>query len=102
MTWPPHWESLEESVRIALEAELQKELQIGHSLYGVPVMAIGRRDNQDDVLFQVLDGSGRVADIHLTFEGKGAVSPCPWIGFCGNFNAWAASIGENGDFEETR
>jgi hypothetical protein len=96
MPWPPHWHALTESVRIALEAELQKELQVGHPLFGVPVKAIGQRDNQDDVLFQVLDGSGRVADIHMTYEGKGAVPPCPWCGFCENLDAWTKLKTEDG------
>lgn len=96
MTWPPHWESLENSTRMALEAELQRELKVGHPLFRVPVRAICRRDNQDDVLFEVLDGSGRVAEIHMTFDGEWAIPPCPWTCFCENFDAWAVSVGEDG------
>jgi hypothetical protein len=51
------------------EAELRLELKPGHPLYGLPLSTIGRRYDQDDVLFQVLDGSGRVAEVHLTWAG---------------------------------
>jgi len=47
--------------------ELQRELPIGHQLFGVPVVAIARRNDRDDVLFSRLDGSSQVALVHMTW-----------------------------------
>src|SRR5262245_12630810 len=54
--------------RSAFEAELYRELGAGHSLSGLPVVAIARRADQDDVLFML--GDGRVAEVHLTWLGR--------------------------------
>ena len=90
MTWPPHWEPVENSVvRAAIESELQKELKFGHPLYGVPVTAIRRRFDRDDYLFQVVDGSDRVAEVHLTFAGEREKPPCPWTVLHNNLSLWA-------------
>jgi hypothetical protein len=53
-----------------LRAELHRELSPSHPLFGVTVAAIGRRSDCDDVLFQLLDGSNRVAVVHLTWRGR--------------------------------
>jgi hypothetical protein len=52
----------------SLEEQLQRELPPGHSLFGIPVRAIAQRVDCDDVLFQLVDGSDRVAVVHLTFS----------------------------------
>ncbi len=49
-------------------AELAREISSKHVLSGVPVEAIGFRQDCDDVLFKLLDGSSRVAVVHLTFQ----------------------------------
>ena len=49
------------------EEQLARELPPGHILLGIPVHAIARVDGADDVLYEVLDGTGRVAVVHLTF-----------------------------------
>lgn len=49
------------------EQVLNREVAPGHLLYGIPIAAIGKRDGTDDVLFQLLDGSERVAVVHLTW-----------------------------------
>jgi hypothetical protein len=54
--------------RRELESELQRELIPQHAMYGKSLIAIGRRQDCDDVLFQLHDG--RVAIIHLTWIGK--------------------------------
>ena len=74
------------------EAELRRELGPGNPLFGRPVAAVGKRDGSDDVLFRLLDGTGRVAVVHLT-SGKRPESP-PWPG-CTIFSgleAWAAEV----------
>jgi hypothetical protein len=53
---------------ISLEEQLQRELPSGHALVSIPVRAIAQRVGCDDVLFQLEDGSYRVAVVHLTFS----------------------------------
>jgi hypothetical protein len=60
----------------AYERELRAELGAGHPLFGVRVAAIGKHDGSDDVLFELLDGSGRVAVVHLTWAQH--PEPVPW------------------------
>lgn len=50
-----------------LVRELQKEVCRQHVLFNVPVKSIGYRQDCDDALFQLLDGSNRLAVVHLTF-----------------------------------
>ena len=60
----------------ALEAELARELVAAHSLFGVPVTAIGLGGSGDDVLFRLLDGTERLALVHLTW--RSSAEPPPW------------------------
>jgi hypothetical protein len=72
----PWWHVVEEKpdLAAAYEKELQAELGIEHPLFAMPVEAVGKRDGSDDVLFRLLDGSDRVAVVHLTW----ARHPEPW------------------------
>ena len=45
-------------------------------MFGVPVKMLARDGGSDETLFQILDGSGRVAVVHLTWA-KGRERP-PW------------------------
>ena len=47
--------------------ELYAELCEGHILFGVQARPVARRQGCDDVLFELLDGSGRFAVVHLTY-----------------------------------
>ena len=47
--------------------ELKREMAPGHVLSGVPVSALACRQDCDDVLFGLDDGSNRVAVVHLTW-----------------------------------
>jgi hypothetical protein len=60
-----------------LRQELQRELSPGHALFGLPVTAIGRRLDQDDVLFAIQDGTDRVARVHLTWTASSESPPFP-------------------------
>ena len=51
-----------------LVSELRRELPQGHPLFGSDVSPIARRQDRDDVLFNLNDG--RVAIVHLTWSGK--------------------------------
>jgi hypothetical protein len=55
---------------VGFEAELSRELAPTHPLFGLKVRALGRRGDTDDVLFELLDGTGRVAVVHLTWRGR--------------------------------
>jgi hypothetical protein len=53
-----------------LEAELARELDPGHILAGRRAIAIGRRVDNDDVLFHLPDGPALLAVVHLTWTGQ--------------------------------
>ena len=76
--WLIPWHPVEDAgARNGLLAEFQRKLPRGHVLAGVPVTAIGRRQDCDDVLFALEDG--RVAIVHLTWSGKTEPVPDhPW------------------------
>ncbi|GJM43447.1 MAG: hypothetical protein DHS20C21_02890 [Gemmatimonadota bacterium] len=50
--------------------QLELEVSSGHQLFGVPARAVAHRQDRDDSLFELLDGSGRVAVVHLTYGGR--------------------------------
>jgi len=72
MQWLDPWTSTEKSeasyVRTFAE-QLARETNRGHELHGVAVKLIAR-GNGDDALFEILDGSGRVAEVHLVWQGR--------------------------------
>lgn len=47
--------------------ELYAELCERHNLFGIQARPVARRQDCDDVLFELLDGSGRFAVVHLTY-----------------------------------
>lgn len=77
MDWLNPWGPVDGNGAAALERELSRELKLSHPLYGKPVRAIGRRDDSDDVLFALGDGSTRVAVVHLTWTGSREHPPWP-------------------------
>jgi hypothetical protein len=56
----------------------------------VPVRAIAQRRDTDDVLFQIEDGSGRLAVVHLTWRIE---SDRSWLftGIFESLDSWAAT-----------
>ena len=68
MTWLEPWYSVadEPAESAGMKRELEQELAPGHPLFGVPVETMGRCC--DDVVFRLLDGSGRIAVVHLTWN----------------------------------
>ena len=88
MEWLTPWRATTDSEEMS--PELIREIAIGHPLFGVPTKTIGRRDDCDDVLFQVEDGSGRVAVVHLTWSMQSETFPdCPHTIFYESLKAWA-------------
>ncbi|MFG0249886.1 MAG: hypothetical protein ACF8OB_13440 [Phycisphaeraceae bacterium JB051] len=57
--------------------QLEREVGPGHVLYHVPVRIIARHNASDDCLFELLDGSGRVAIVHLTWSRTQERLPWP-------------------------
>jgi hypothetical protein len=66
--WLVPWHPLETVYRSNFERELGLELSPGHSLFGLTMTALGCRQDRDDVLFRLEDGTGRVAVVHLTWR----------------------------------
>lgn len=55
--------------------ELQREVAEGHPLFDRELEVLARRLSQDDVLYRLMDGSGRVAEVHLTWRGSAEKPP---------------------------
>jgi hypothetical protein len=55
--------------------ELHREMTKSHPLFGITVRDVAYRQDCDDVLFELLDGSGRFALVHLTFAKQPEVDP---------------------------
>ncbi len=65
--WLEPWAPIERPAeRIAFETELQREIGATHKLFGLSVVALARRQDEDDVLFEIDDG--RFAEVHLTWR----------------------------------
>jgi hypothetical protein len=76
VTFPEPWYPIiDVTAARTLADELARELGEGHLLFDVAVEAVARRADRDDVLFRLLDGSGRLALVHLTWRGE--VEPAP-------------------------
>jgi hypothetical protein len=52
------------------EDEYANEIAKGHPLYGVPVRAVGRRIDRNEVLFQLLRHLCDYVVVHLTWSGR--------------------------------
>ena len=64
------WESIDPENSDRFEDEYAVEIPRGHPLYGVPVKAIARRVDSDDVLFRLLRHLCEFAVVHLTWSGR--------------------------------
>jgi len=81
LVWLDPWYPMNKRSQYAIalfERQLQLEVGQGHPLFGIPCEAFGKHDACDDVLFRLLDGTGRVAVVHLTWA-KSPERP-PWPG----------------------
>ncbi|GAB1597212.1 hypothetical protein [Lysobacter claricitrinus] len=73
----------------ALEEQLRAEVQLGHALHNVPVEAIAARQDRDDVLFALKDGSARVAVVHLAYAAN-SDARWPSATFFADMASWLA------------
>jgi len=71
------------------EEQLSRELPPGHVLLGIAVHAIARVDGADDVLYELLDGTNRVAVVHLTFT-QNVDSDWPWTELYSSYSVWVS------------
>jgi hypothetical protein len=73
-----------------MQRELRGELAEGHPLHGLPVRTLGRRQDCDDVLFAMEDGSQRVAVVHMTWTHSPPDRlPWPLSRVYPSFEVWA-------------
>jgi hypothetical protein len=78
LEWHAPWHSVDADTAAKLQAELQRELPAQHPVFGLPATALARRQDCDDVLFAIEDGTGRVAVVHLTWtRSMPERLPCP-------------------------
>jgi hypothetical protein len=64
------WVPIEESKGKPFVEELQREMSPEHPLFGQRVEAVGRRRDNDDVLFRFGASLEDCAIVHLTWTGK--------------------------------
>lgn len=81
-------ESQDEAIGKAFRKQLEVEVARGHVLYGLPVQLIAR-GNGDDALFEILDGSSRVAEVHLTWKNGKESLPWPHTTVYSGVEEWA-------------
>ena len=63
----PPWYLLTDKKRISFfEEELARELHLSHRLYGLKAKCFAKSDSNDDVAFEIEDGS--IAVVHLTYS----------------------------------
>jgi hypothetical protein len=89
--WLDPWWSTDietESYRQTFLWQLKGEVAPGHELFGIPVRMIGKRDGNDDTLFELLDGSGRVAEVHLVWSSGSQPPPFPLSRIFANLEVW--------------
>ena len=84
--WSPS-EQGDDSQDAAFCVELAREAGLGHVLHGVPVRLLGR-GMDDDAVFSLQDGSGRVAVVHLTWHGIAEQPPWPETQLYASFDAF--------------
>ena len=79
LNWLHPWQSVDDwtpDQRRKIENQLNVEVGPTHPLYKTSVATIGVRCDCDDTLFQLNDGTGRFAVVHLTF--RQSQEPMPW------------------------
>lgn len=83
--WLAPWEP----VQPGPESELANEVGPGHPLYQRQALAVGHRNDSDDVLFFLPDHSPPLAVVHLTWAGEQETrSDFPWTTFYFSLDDW--------------
>jgi hypothetical protein len=85
LQWLEPWEP----AAPGLEAELQREVGAGHPLFGREAISVGRRGDQDDVLFFLPGDPFPLAVVHLTWAGRRERNPeWPHTSFYSSLEDW--------------
>jgi len=66
--WQKRWQAVSPREATEFEAEIHQETGEGHVLFGRTVVAVGRRQDCDDVLFYLGISAPRFAVVHLTCQ----------------------------------
>jgi hypothetical protein len=78
MDWLIPWHPVEDAADARhAEQELTREVAESHPMFQVPVRVLGYRQDCDNWLFAIDDGSDRVAVVHLTYPHEPPDRP-PW------------------------
>ena len=81
------WAFLEESDASSLVRQLASEVSRGHPLFKMPVSAFAHRSDVADTVYELLDGTERVAEVHLTYGGAQR-NPWPATDMFESLAAW--------------
>jgi hypothetical protein len=73
LEWLDPW--LKDDSDDGLVRELQREIPPDHVLHGIPVKAVARRRDRDDVLYVTADSSKPLAWVHLTYRSSRETDP---------------------------
>ncbi len=84
--WLEPWMPIDEESRV-FEKELKREVTRRHPLYRRTTAAIGRRIDNDDILFEVEDGTRKYAVVHLTWRRERSAE-WPWTTFFDDLEIW--------------
>jgi hypothetical protein len=87
LKWLAPWERLD-GTGDGLVEEIHREIAPEHVLAGVPVNAIARRQDCDDVLFVTSDPAKPLALVHLAWHGREATPEWPWTVIFKNWQEW--------------
>jgi hypothetical protein len=85
--WQKPWLAVSPDIAERLVSELHREISAGHVLFGRSPLAIGRRQDRDDVLFYLGDNAPCFAVVHLTFSNE-TRSDWPKTRLFDSFPAW--------------
>ena len=89
LQWLEPWHPVNDpEEREGLEDQLALEVCEGHVLYGCKATLIARSSGSDDVLFSLPDG--RVAEVHLVWQGRQRDPRWPSTGIFPSLSVWAA------------
>ena len=85
LEWLPPWEPVSTG-DVEYARELERELSDQHPLFGIPAVAIAKRNDCDDVLFLTADPTKPLAAVHLTWRAR-SESSSTWP-FTKTYESW--------------
>lgn len=94
MEWLEPWSpatTLTHDAYLAWSAQLSIETPPGHPLYAIPTKLLARHSCHD-ALFEILDGSGRVAHVHLTWRMGMDRLPLPDTKIFASLQEWVVEV----------